>query len=810
MNYLDHESVVVYESETVSSKLNNNASITSKSIITMLDENVSNLINQKPSLMTTSSLKNASIISFDQTSETIQTKSDSKSPTSLLDDDDDVIESFVDDNERRPSKQLDSTTDSQSFCHSNVSTVSIDECGDAKLQQKDLQPREELLKQQPFDKISESKIDLDNIKLEAISITNSIMERARDELRKKSLCKKKQSIEISDEDMVERDENELEMIKQKLQSNRFSSIEEIQDSSTGPLSTPPPTSSSMILSSSQSKSEMIKQGLQSRISPQDSRSKIDAKDLMFSSTESSLPYSDVQTSSSSRPISGDFDAILMHESGGHTNSSSHLSSEYVTCPMAKHSSSFHTIPTSLDTSQYFTPPSGKTSSTSFETGSSSNLGEISETSETLHENVTLHSDDDNDGNYFDEQYKKISEINTDEIEPFNCPIASSVLQTDNWPSIKPSVSEEKENLDPSISEQPAESYTEEEEFFRQQAAKLYQPSIPAACTLESIDKNLYTHVEVEEENDDSLSLERKSSQKTQSISLISPKKNVNQWRNLNTETETTSSTSSSLREFERLECEVADQRYETKSMQENLELLYDPEETNESLNSEFSQDTITCIRTCPNESVNGAALISNDDNIKHQNGNQPFSSSTAMITHEFFPPQNTPLEPIQPTEITNQSSSDIGQCLMDTSLSSQSSLNMMGESEAPIMVQSLQGESRFSPIEYHQQEQQQNVMNLVDSSLSSNQMGNLDFNSDPILDCDFTSLHSNSTFNPTTETTVIDNRIELHCDEPIQNLSLTSTATSTTIQSDQFIQPSPSAFGGMARFFVEKISLIVV
>ena len=279
---------------------------------------------------------------------------------------------------------------------------------------------------------------LKDIKREAITITTNIVECAKNELSKKSLIMpvtKKLSVEISDEDMVER--GDIEEIKDKLlRSGKRSSKSPTETTPT--IETIKPIMEMNVASCSNLNAKIsssTKSGL--KISP----SREEIKEIMMSSSESSQPLSEqYRTPSSSRPQSSEYDMIIIPETM--SRSGSHVSSEYVTCPtMTRDSSSFHTVPSQelTSSSQYYTPQSNlsaKSSSQSVETvgSSSSNIGDLSETSETI-----VHEDDDdrispmdNDdvGNYFDDNYRKIDQIDTTNVEPFNYDVPSSMLKND--------------------------------------------------------------------------------------------------------------------------------------------------------------------------------------------------------------------------------------------------------------------------------------------------------------------------------------------------------------------------------------------
>ncbi|OTF72290.1 hypothetical protein BLA29_002019, partial [Euroglyphus maynei] len=176
--------------------------------------------------------------------------------------------------------------------------------------------------QQPQQRISQSipvvsdDDSLKDIKREAISITTNIVERAKNELSKKSMMMmpetKKLSVEISDEDMIERGK--------RLPKS--------------PVETPTTETVKSMMMEPAAKVSSSKSGL--KVSP----SREEIKEIMISSSESSQPFSEqYRTPASSRPQSSEYDLAVMSRSG------SHVSSEYVTCPtMTRDSSSFHTVP----------------------------------------------------------------------------------------------------------------------------------------------------------------------------------------------------------------------------------------------------------------------------------------------------------------------------------------------------------------------------------------------------------------------------------------------------------------------------------
>lgn len=509
--------------------------------------------------------------------------------------------------------------------------------------------------------LNETKIDMSNIKQQAISITNNIVERAKNELNKNKLNKNRISVEISDEDMVEK--YDIEMIKEKLKPTAVDNLDNLQMA---------PSTSGI---SSSSRIETVpsfgaKNVRNLKISP--------SKETMISSSESSQQISDYRTPPSSRPQSSEFDMTIIQET---TGSGSRVSSEYVTCPTAtRDSTSFYSVPTSQESStQFFTPQSslsGKASSLSIETTSSTNLGDLSETSETIIGDDSARSDD--EVNYFDEHYMKINKIDTANVEPFNSDIPTSFLKKNDWQTAL------------LIDNNNKSTANDDNQML---ASNLY--NIPAG--MESIDKNLYTHVEVEEENDDS-SLDEKI---RKLIHHADTPKRLLQRHQL-TETET-SSTSSSLKEFERLECEVVKDKDDfsvdskhslewnklEKTCPDNINLYsYDPEDFNESLNSELSQDTVTCI-----------------------------------VRDENKMPQ-------------------LSQDVMNTSQTSQSKQL----SESLISFQQETGDND----------------DCLHSAASIHQpmLCSLDSNINPVLDCDFTSLNSSMIAS-------VDNGLKLCCDEQI-------------------------------------------
>ncbi|KAI2804693.1 hypothetical protein BLOT_003681 [Blomia tropicalis] len=356
---------------------------------------------------------------------------------------------------------------------------------------------------------------------------------------------------------------------------------------------------------------------------------------MISSSESFQQLSETSRTSSSRPTSSEFDLTIIPEI-----SPSQGSTEYVTCASNTNTRdlSFVTVPTSQETS-YFTARSnisGKTSSNSLDVGELS-----SEASETI-----VIGDDDHlvpkseDEYEFEEQYQRTNLVNTDAIEPFNCDIPTSILRTtvttitsqpgrDNWEMVHDGERSESANhsvvssedlspiADPTNGKKLTESFVMLDDGTQSPDTMIVQHSTDtpgedftyleySQNAFNTFDKNLYTHVE-EDEDEDNIDGKKNILSQSSPLKLISIKSEAE-----------TSSTSSSLREFERLESEVfkdrtdwsqssADFSVDSRSIEANKPekssldgsildaSLCEVDENNESLNSEMSQDTVTCI-----------------------------------------------------------------------------------------------------------------------------------------------------------------------------------------------------------------------
>nr|XP_027204543.1 ankyrin-3-like [Dermatophagoides pteronyssinus] len=636
---------------------------------------------------------------------------------------------------------------------------------------------------------------LDDIKREAITITTNVVERAKNELSKKSMIMpmvKKFSEEISDEDMVEKGKR---LSKSPATTPTTEMIKPMMDIVSGP--------GLITAKVSTSKSSGL------RISP----SREEIKEIMMSSSESSQQFSDqYRTPTSSRPQSSEYDNIaIIPESM--SRSGSHISSEYVTCPtMTRDSSSFHTIPSQelTSSSQYYTPQSNlssKTSSQSIETveSSSSNIGDLSETSETIvHDDDDDHNDHiispiDNDGNYFDEHYHKLDQIDTSNIEPFNYDIPSSMLKNDideqSWltkPRQSSSSSSSDVLMQTTTLDRSQQYYVEPYEnpepvsmssFYTQKTTtttttasqqQQQQPQSIISSQLECIDKNLYTHVEVEEdisEGDNSDSLRKycassggNNNNFQPSSYQASPKnmtniighRNIGGTGNTFTETETTSSTSSSLKEFERLESEMfslsssstsnKDQQQQSQSQQQQQQL--------------------------PSSSTRSSAMLldvgDDDDDFQMSDSKQLNlesiqSENILFDEQEDFNPEslNSELSQVTCIKISNNHQRQQQQ---------QQSSSDGGGGGGPQLI------DEFDPLVPldHQQQQPATMLDSMDSNLN------------PVLDCDFSSLGSSSMSMSAVSMERNNNDTVLQCDD-------------INLEQQQEQQPHPALIASMSQ-----------
>lgn len=441
-----------------------------------------------------------------------------------------------------------------------------------------------------------NQVDIGLIKQEAVNITNDIVQRAKFEairqatLREqqqqqqqqatvttKTQSSKPQSIEISDEELVEQDVADVEEVKEKLAA----------------ASSPQP---------SLEKPQELVPGLMSTSVGEDVVLLRDH--ALISSSESSQQLSESSRTPSSRPMSSEYDLTIIPEVN--TASTQLSTTEYETCATTNELS-FVTVPTHVSSSQEATfhtaqsQMSGQTLSNSMEMSS--------EGSETIMPSDEHATEDEQDE--FDEFYLRTSAINTESIEPYNInaplDLATSMLQPaiDSWEVVQMKKDSEFVVLDddePAVSSpssQPSTSMSLGSEFVHVERGG-FSPS------------GLYTHEEVEEEDS-----------KTKSLSVGG----VGGVRN---EMNDSSSTSSSLREFERLESEViiekttstttttvavplsADLSVDSRSSLEPMkpervgaQASFKSEsslaessllDNDESFTSELSQDTVTCIR----------------------------------------------------------------------------------------------------------------------------------------------------------------------------------------------------------------------
>lgn len=507
------------------------------------------------------------------------------------------------------------------------------------------------------------EVSLTEIRREAVSIANTIVEKAKEELNKQQQQQQQaqassqieqkvqrvqsMSLEISDEELVEKGDTSP-MDRETLQYSMQHSSSVVHE---------PTTSSDQQIPTSPSQpSDKIEQQILSPTITTKQQSNLievpkeDANLVMISSSESSQQISETSstrtnTTNSSRPTSSEYDLTIIPEVTPSTTSTT-----YQTAATTTGNQSYVTVPTSQETS-YFTAQSnlssGKTSSQSMN-DSSANVGELSsEASETVigdNDNATsCHSDDEVAGgestemNEFEEHYQRTSQLNTDSVEPFNCDIPLSLLSTtstsaggagdqDNWELVPNEMSASGYLYTLPSSAVSADQSTNGNKM--SESFVLLDDSGPQSQNMggesdQSVedfayltygrDQNLYTHVEVDEEgSEDNFELKKSSLVQSSPLSLASKH-----------EAES-SSTSSSLKEFERLESDLIKDRADSggagdfsvdsrhlesaklekttvTSYSESLfdTSLADAEDNNESLNSEVSQDTITCIKNDP-------------------------------------------------------------------------------------------------------------------------------------------------------------------------------------------------------------------
>lgn len=519
-------------------------------------------------------------------------------------------------------------------------------------------------------------VNLSDIRREAVVIANTIVEKAKEELSKQQQQQQQMgqrvqstSLEISDEELVEKGDQDL-MDKETLQyTMQQSSSAPVESSPTDDQrqqllpTTPPTTADTATTPTTKQQVSLIEVP------------KEDANLVMISSSESSQQISETSstrttnTTNSSRPTSSEYDLTIIPEAV----SSPSTTTTYQTAATTQSTNqSYVTAATSQETS-YFTAQSslsGKTSSQSIENDSSANLGELSsDASETIvlgdNDNATsCHSDDDDAGepaNEFEEHYQRTSQLNTDSVEPFNCDIPLSLLKStsrgntgeqDNWELVPNEMSSSgyMYTLPHSTEQQAAnggkmnltDSFVLLDDSGPQSQTQTGGESggsgggqledftyLDYGQNAFGLDKNLYTHVEVDEEgSEDNFELKKSSLVQSSPLSLASK-----------TEAES-SSTSSSLREFERIESDLIRDRADwsqssgggggdfsvdsrhlesaklektaaTSSFSESLldTSLADAEDNNESLNSEVSQDTITCIKNDPLEQFTTSSKV---------------------------------------------------------------------------------------------------------------------------------------------------------------------------------------------------------
>ena len=408
-------------------------------------------------------------------------------------------------------------------------------------QQSTLDPSDDELSDGILVQNSDSQsLDLSEIKREAVLIATNVMEKAKVEVAKQN-----------NENLLKNLESNLETTSSNRLSLEISDEELVERGSFGVLSPDTPITKQQFEIVSTSKTETIKSD--DNIKPTQETVPETISKEMISSSES-FGHLSTNSTTSSRPTSSEYDLTIIPEASQKTSTETTTGNQYITA-VSSQETSYYTAKSSL----------------------ASELSSASEGSE------TIVPDDPKTDDEFEEQYHKTSLIDTDSMEPFSSDITASQIREsegkDEWEMLQA----ESATMEHLATEGSSGTTT-----FQQ-----YLNYEPPASPFGIIDKNLYTHLEVDEDQDDSLdSLKRPGPLS----SFLAQQKQ---------ETEP-SSTSSSLREFERLESELKDRsdaspasadfsidsKFALESGIEKLPLDTETEESLDSINSELSQATI--------------------------------------------------------------------------------------------------------------------------------------------------------------------------------------------------------------------------
>lgn len=594
------------------------------------------------------------------------------------------------------------------------------------------------------------EVNLSEIKREAVSIANNIVEKAKAEFSKQTVVRdKSMSLEISDEELVERGDHSLmedELLQLHQGEPTLASESAIEMQSSTPLAD------------------------ESRLEPPR-----DENLVMISSSESSQQLSEASRTTSSRPTSSEYDLTIIPEGTSTSN-------EYLTCATTTGTQSYVTVPTSQETS-YFT--------------AKSNMSQLSsEASETIIlDDATCKSDD--DGNEFDEQYMRTSQLDTDAVEPFNCDISVDVLrgtvpgssaEPDNWELVPNEMtSSAAGSVLTSSATSSSGTKTLTDSFV------LLDDSGPQSTTLlpengsvtestgevdeagdqeeftyleygqnaymSSLDKNLYTHVEVDEEgSEDNFEVKKLLLLQSSPLSLANKTENTE-----------TSSTTSSLKEFERLESDLIKERGDWPQSSGDFSVdsrhlesakpekgahfdssldasLCDAEDNNESLNlSEVSQDTVTCIK---NETLESTEVVNKlktfSKSLDTEMQSTEIASSTKLRQMEMFDPL---LEEKRIHSVENVAS--LMQVEEEFQFTASKDLSQLQVKQRMVesMTESFEGQSEDRPgpmlVSYHSDSERSMKDSFVAVGDQSEVMlSSLDSALNPVLECDFPSLDS--------------------------------------------------------------------